>query len=141
MIDYSKWKEDQLSVTNLLLDPLNSRIPDSGTELSQRDLIADMVENDKVYELAKNIVDNGYYPVEALIVVEEREKKYVIEGNRRLAALKLLLSPEIAPENWERRFRALANQVNPDSIRKVKVIRAPSRDDAAPVIMSRHTRS
>ena len=71
MIDYSKWKEDQLDVINLLLDPQNSRIPDSGTELSQRDLIADMVENDKVHELAKNIVDNGYYPIEALITVEE----------------------------------------------------------------------
>ncbi len=141
MIDYSKWKEDQLDVTNFLLDPNNSRIPDSGTELSQRDLIADMVENDKVYDLTKNIVDNGYYPVEALIIVEEQKKKYVVEGNRRLAALKLLLSPEIGPENWERRFRALANRIDPNTIRKVKVIRAPSREAAAPVIMSKHTRS
>ena len=140
MIDYSRWKEDSLHITNLLLDPHNSRIPDSGAELSQRDLIADMVENDKVHELARNIVDNGYYPVEALIVVEEEKKRYVVEGNRRLAALKLLLSPETAPEIWERRFRSLANRIDPNTIRKVKVIRAPSREAAAPVIMTKHTR-
>lgn len=139
MIDYSKWKESQLSVTNLRLDPQNPRIPDSSIELSQRDLIADLVENDKILELAKNIVDNGYYPVESLIIVEDDKKKYVLEGNRRLAALKLLLSPETAPTDWERRFRALSNRVDPNSIKKVKVIQAPSRDAAAPIIMSKHT--
>jgi hypothetical protein len=140
MIDYSKWKESTPLVTNLLLDPHNPRIPASGTDLSQRDITADLVEHDKVLEIAKSIVDNGYYPVEALIVVEEKKKKYVVEGNRRLAALKLLISPEQAPEHWVRRFRALANRIDPNSIKKVKVIRAPSRGTAAPVIMSKHTR-
>lgn len=142
MIDYSKWKESQLTVTNLLLDPHNPRIPDSGENLSQRDLLADLVANDKVYELAKSIVENGYYPVESLIFVEEQKKKYVVEGNRRLAALKLLISPEIAPDPvWERRFRALSNRIDPSAVRKVKVIKAPTREAAAPVIMSKHTRS
>ena len=139
MIDYSKWKESQINVTSLHLDPNNPRIPDFGRELSQRELISDLVENDKVLELAKNIVDNGYYPDQSLIIVEEDKKKYVLEGNRRLGALKLLLSPEIAPTDWERRFRALSNRIGPNSIKKVKVIRAPSRDAAAPIIMSKHT--
>lgn len=142
MIDYSKWKESQLIVTNLLLDPHNPRIPDSGESLSQRELIADLVANDKVYDLAKSIVENGYYPVEALIFVEEQKKKFVVEGNRRLAALKLLISPEMAPDSgWERRFRALSNRIDPNTVRKVKVIKAPSREAAAPVIMSKHTRN
>lgn len=139
MIDYSKWKPSQLTVTTLLLDPHNPRIPDSGKNLSQRELIADLVENDKVFELARSIVDNGYYPVEALIIIQEDKKYYVVEGNRRLAALKLLLSPESAPQKWERRFRSLANRIDPSMIKKVKVICAPSREDTAPVIMSRHT--
>lgn len=142
MIDYSKWKETQLAVTGLLLDPKNPRIPDSGRSLSQRDLLADLVANEKVYDLAKSIAENGYYPVEALIIVEESKSKYVVEGNRRLAALKLLLSPESAPDKGaERRFRTLAGRTNPSVLRKVKVIKAPSREDAAPVIMGRHTRS
>lgn len=141
MIDYSTWKEGHLKVTTLLLDPDNPRIPDSGEKRSQRDLLAELVENDKVYDLAKSIVENGYYPVESLIIVEEKGKKYVVEGNRRLAALKLLLSPESAPNDLrKRRFRALANRISPEAVSKVKVIRAPTREAAAPVIMSKHTR-
>lgn len=141
MIDYGKWKNDEPNVTNLRLDPNNPRIPDSGKELSERDLISDLLDNDKVYELAKSIVNNGYYPVESLIVVKEKGKTYVLEGNRRLAALKLLLSPESAPEKWVRRMRALSNQIDTKSIRTVKVIQAPSREAAAPAIMSKHTRT
>lgn len=142
MIDYGAWKEIQLTVTNLLLDPRNPRIPDSSEALSQREVLADLVVNDKVLELARSIVDNGYYPVESLIYVEEDGRKYVLEGNRRLAALKLLMSPETAPDkSWERRFRALANRIDPATVRKVKVIKAPSREAAAPVIMSKHTRN
>lgn len=141
MIDYSKWKESPVTVTNLLLDPYNPRIPGSGANLSQRELLTDLVEYYKVFELAKSIVENGYYPIEALVIVEERKKKHVVEGNRRVAALKLLLSPEMAPnERWERRFRALANRIDPKAIRRIKAIQAPSRDAAAPFIMSKHTR-
>lgn len=140
MIDYSNWKESQLAVTSLLLDPNNPRIPDSSENLSQRDIIAVLVAKDKIYELAENIVKNGYYPVESLIFVEEKKKKYVVEGNRRLAALKLLVSPDMAPDSiLQRRFRALSNRINLTSVRKVKVIKAPTREAAAPVIMSKHT--
>ena len=142
MIDYTKWKVRDLVVTNLLLDANNPRVPGSGKDLSQRDLIADLVQNDHVLELAKRVVDNGYYPVEKLIVIKEDKKFVVLEGNRRAAALKLLLSPESAPDDkWVSRFRALANRIDQKSIRTVGTIEAPSRDAAAPIIMSRHTRN
>ena len=140
MIDFSKWKESQAGVIFLKLDPLNPRIPGSGTELTQRDVVKDLIENEKILDLAKSIVESGYFPTEALITVEEEKKKYVVEGNRRLAALKLLISPEYAHSpQWERRFRALSNRISTAAIKKVKVIQAPSREAAAPIIMSRHT--
>lgn len=43
--------------------------------LSQRELI----EHEKVHDLARSIVEKGYYPVEALIVVDETGEKYVVE--------------------------------------------------------------
>ena len=140
MINYDNWKEIQVPVTNLLLDPSNPRIPGSGENLTQRDLLRDLVENDKVYELARSIADKGYYPIESLIIVEENGKKYVLEGNRRLAALMLLLSPEAAPENWEKRFRNLAARVELKALMKVKALIAPTREAAAPLIMSKHTK-
>ena len=141
MIVYGNWKERRFFVTTLKLDPRNARIPAAASDLSQRELTADLVEHDKVYDIAKSIADNGYYPVEALIAVEENGDKYIVEGNRRLAALKLLLSPQAAPSDyWQRRFRALANRVDRKTIIRVKIVVAPSREDAAPIIMSRHTR-
>ena len=37
-------------------------------------------------------MNNHYFPYEPLFVIEEKGKLYVIEGNRRLAAVKILLS-------------------------------------------------
>lgn len=55
-----------------------------------------------VRELVQSIAASGFFPHEAIIVAEEGGKKVVIEGNRRLAAVKVLLSPAVAKENgWE----------------------------------------
>lgn len=139
MQSFDDWKDKTLTVPSLLLDSQNPRIPNTDSKQGQRELIADLVENDKVYELAKGIVDKGYYPVEALIAIVVNGKHIVLEGNRRLAALKLLLSPDIAPTSSAGKFRNLASRANLAAIKKVRVSVAPSREAAAPVIMSKHT--
>ena len=99
MIDFKKWKRTSGSVTRLMLDPLNPRLPEADRELSQRELLAALIENDDVEGLAKSVVDKGYYPLEPLIAIDgENGNRIVIEGNRRLAALKLLISPDGAPK-------------------------------------------
>ena len=140
MIDYSAWAEKPTLVTTLQLDAKNPRIPASGASREQRDLIAELVEHDKVYELAKEITDQGYVPVESLVAVIEDGKHVVLEGNRRLAALKLLIAPESAPDKWVKRFRSLSARVPLDSIKRVNVLYAPTRDAAAPFLMQKHTR-
>lgn len=139
-MDFSKWPEKRLRVTNILLDPLNPRIPPTDEQLGQRTIIAHLVYHDKVDELARSIADNGYFPTESLIAVKQNGKTVVIEGNRRLAALKLLLAPETAPEDRQPRFRTISRRADTTSIRKVRLIVAPSREAAAPIIMSRHTK-
>ena len=57
MQSFDNWKDKTLAVPSLLLDSQNPRIPDTDSKQGQRELIADLVENDKVYELAKSIVD------------------------------------------------------------------------------------
>lgn len=90
--DYSTWTEKIVAVTNLSLDPKNFRIPATASPLGPRDLIADLVEQENAYGLARDIVEQGYFPTESLIVVVEDGKNIVVEGNRRLAALKCLIS-------------------------------------------------
>lgn len=138
-MDYSKWPERSISVVTTLLDQRNPRIPPSDEPFTQRDLLAELVFHDKVYELARNIVTNGYYPVESLIVIRVNNKLTVVEGNRRLAALKLLCAPEAAPEEFKARFTSLSNRIDKVTIKKVKVVISPNREAAAPIIMSRHT--
>lgn len=139
-MDFSKWPEKYLLVTNIKLDQLNPRIPPSDEILDQRSLIADLVYHDKIIELSRNIANNGYFPIELLIVVYENKKYIVIEGNRRLAALKLLINPEAAPEDQIPKFRSISNRIDVNTIKKVRIIVAPSREAAAPIIMSKHTK-
>lgn len=47
-----------------------------------------------VDEIVQSIISNGYFQNEALIAVEEEGKLIVIEGNRRLAAVKAILHPD-----------------------------------------------
>ena len=139
MVNYNDWKTKDLAVTSLFLDPLNPRIPEADENLSQRKLIEFLLEHDKVYDLAKEIVDKGYFPTEALIGVQIDGRKYILEGNRRLAALKLLINPDGAPAAFKKRFIALSGRADLSLVKKVKVVLAPSREAAAPMILAKHT--
>jgi len=139
-MDYSKWPEQTLPVVSLQLDPKNPRIPSGGKDLTQRELIHDLVNHDRVYELARRIVKRGFYPVESLIGMQQDNKVIILEGNRRLAALKLLIAPEQAPDTHVKKFRRLANRIGSDTIKKVRVLIAPDREAAAGLIIDKHTR-
>lgn len=139
MVNYNDWKTKDIAVTSLLLDPLNPRIPEADENLSQRKLIEFLLEHDKVYDLAKEIVDKGYFPTEALIGVEIGNKKYILEGNRRLAALKLLINPDGAPASLKKKFITLSERADLSVVKKVKVVLAPSREAAAPMLLAKHT--
>ena len=140
MIDFKKWRKRTATVTELLLDPLNPRLPEADHSLSQRELLEALVANDDVEDLAKSIVEKGYYPLEPLIAIEDGGKRHIMEGNRRLAALKLLLSPDGAPEKEVKKFRGLSERIDTDQIKRVEIMIAPSRTAAAPLIMGKHTK-
>jgi hypothetical protein len=88
------------SVNTLLFDPKNPRLPSSVDENSDEAIIRWMLEDATIIELMMSIGEKGYFPGEALLVVEDKNvpgKYIVIEGNRRLTAVKLLLDPALAP--------------------------------------------
>lgn len=140
MFDYSSWERELFNVTSLKLDPLNPRVSGIRPEIDQPTLLAYFVENYAVYELAKGIAENGFFPDEVIIVFRENElNRYVLEGNRRVAALKLLLNPDGAPEKLKRKFRILSRSVDRSLIKKVQAVVAPSREEATPIIIEKHT--
>ena len=96
-------EEQSVAITDLCLDPNNPRFY---TEKSTGDVpdtkIADdriqqrawqSIENLGVQELYHSILRNGFLPLDKIVVRPISAGKYVVvEGNRRLAALKLLRS-------------------------------------------------
>jgi hypothetical protein len=90
----------RLPVRDLDLDPLNPRlvVPASA---SQTDLVTLLYEEESLDELVPSFLENGYFEEEPLVVVPQGKRHTVVEGNRRLAALKLLLEPTL-----RRRVRA-----------------------------------
>jgi hypothetical protein len=61
-------------------------------------LMDDPADAKKLYNLAQHISINGMDPTELQLVFPDQEGHHiVIEGNRRLAALKLLIKPDLCP--------------------------------------------
>lgn len=142
MSKYLKWQRLILPVTSLQLDDRNPRVPlPAGGKASQAALLEDLLAHEKVEDLAKEIVADGLSPLETLLGIQDGKRTLIVEGNRRLAALKLLISPELAPEKYIARFRRLAKQIDLSEIAEVPVLLAPSRTEAAPLLIQKHTRS
>lgn len=88
----------QATIAELLLDVNNPR---SATAKSQKDAIKKMLEEqkDKLVRLAESVVQQkGLSPLDRLLVLKKTPsaKGYtVLEGNRRLAVLKILDNPSL----------------------------------------------
>ncbi len=84
---------DRVSVDDLDFDPRNPRMVEYADwpKLTQKDLLRILWQEMAVDELALSISASGYFDYEPLFVATEKGRLVVIEGNRRLAAVKLLL--------------------------------------------------
>lgn len=84
-----------VSVESLLFDLENPRFPDLTDQRSALHAFCGPRHAKKTVVLAESIAEMGLNPSELLIVIRaEAGKKFiVVEGNRRLAALKLLTNP------------------------------------------------
>jgi len=83
-----------ITLTQLQLDYKSPRLPiDSSNE---NDIIEWMLQGASILELMLSIGENGFFIGESLLIVKETNQYIVIEGNRRLTALKILNNPELA---------------------------------------------
>lgn len=87
---------ERVDVDRLFLDTKNPRLAEYtlGEKPTQPELLKILWQKMAVDELAMSIAARGYFPHEPLFVEEDGDRLVVIEGNRRLAAVKLLLDPE-----------------------------------------------
>jgi hypothetical protein len=90
---------EYLPIGNLHYDKQNPRLPHSVIDSDNDTLVIDwMLKDASIIELMGSIGEKGFFPAEPLLVVQiGKSKNYtVIEGNRRLTAVKLLNNPKLA---------------------------------------------
>jgi hypothetical protein len=86
------WQDQDIPTDDLFLDPHNPRLRDFGLDerSSQDEILSTLWSKMAVDEVALSIAENGFYRHEPLYAAREQGRLFVVEGNRRLAAVKLL---------------------------------------------------
>jgi hypothetical protein len=130
---------DALPLSVLDLDPSNPRLPESMQGKTQDELLAFIAGEYHALEIGRSIARHGYFPSEPLIVIKKQDRYTVLEGNRRLVALKLLADPDLASrlelpdaEEWSE----IAGDAQLDA--NFPVVVAHSWREVAPIIGFRH---
>jgi hypothetical protein len=90
-------KINYIPLEKLKFDPQNPRLPSDLTGKKDEQKVIDfMLRDASLLELMSSIGESDYYRSEPLLVVPDKNEYIVVEGNRRLAALKLLSNPHLA---------------------------------------------
>jgi len=91
-----------VEIRHLLFDPENPRLPEEAKD-DQRQIFRFLVEDIGIEDVINSLASSGLIPADPLIArpAKNAGDYYLIEGNRRLAALKLLTGERIGDEKPE----------------------------------------
>lgn len=132
-----KINPEWLPVSRLLIDRENFRLDLANP--TQDDLLQVLDRDYQLKQIGESLADNGYFPQEPLVAIRKSGDYYiVVEGNRRLAALKLLLEPRCRSlvrdgEFWEGLHRTMKY-----AITEVPVIVFDAREEITSFLGYRH---
>lgn len=132
-----EWQDDYENIKNLYLDLKNPRVPEHA-RLDEDSIVEYLLENEDIMEIAKNIAINGYHRSAVSIVCTENRKRVILDGNRRLAACKLLLDPSLTSGIRRKTLEKLQGTANLKELKSIKITIAPSRKDAEKEISDIH---
>ena len=132
------------SIKDLYLDPLNPRLGrnNTGPAVSQEKILG-LMQDWTLDELAVSFLESGFWPQEALLVVAEplygKERLVVIEGNRRLAALKYL-KRAVDKTPASRKWAEVASSAPPpdDLFERVPFVQVGGRSEIEAFLGFRH---
>ena len=124
--------------TKLLdFDPKNPRLIEDGIkDPSNAQIIKVLADTSDLSELVASIATNGYIDIEPLIVERIGDRFRVLEGNRRLAAIRILQEPSLA-KGTGITVPSIGNEVK-KSLRKVTAYAVSSPEQARDFIGFKH---
>lgn len=128
------------AVAELRFDPDNPRIPTDVDPTDEQAVLDWMLQDAGLVELMGSIAVNGFFPAEPLLITpaESGSGYWVLEGNRRLAAVKLLLEPERAPRRKVAVAAAAAEVVDQDALSRLPCVEFGHRRDVLDYLGYRH---
>ena len=142
-IQYTKLADLSLDAKNPRLDPRSTN-----ETLSQEDILDLMRDDWALDELVVSYLESGFWTHEALLVIEEalngQSHLVVVEGNRRLAALKCLYAAfhreQGSGQPISKKWRSLVeNGEIPDNLfDRIPYIQVDSREDVEAFLGFRH---
>ena len=131
-----------MKVELLKLDRRNPRLQGVADSMDDVDIISKLYLSEDLGELLQSISANGYMDIEPLIVMQEDLKYIVLEGNRRLASIRLFREPYLANQIFERDGIKISIPKIPeehrDSLEQVSVYGVANREDARSYIGFKH---
>lgn len=120
------------------LDTKNPRLPVS-VGRSPEEMINHIALTTSIEDLMSAIAENGFFPGEPLVAVEEDGRYVVVEGNRRLTAVKLLHDPSLCDRPSSRMLelaKSVAHKL--DTLEYLPVITRKTREEILPYLGFRH---
>lgn len=150
----------EVQVDRLHLDPLNPRLPSNIQGKSESEVLKALYDYFNLEELAVSMSQNGYFDEEPLVAIPRevpkelqkagyekkefeafiREKNThftIVEGNRRLATIKILLDKSLQQALGKRIWPALVREVQED-LSCLPLIVYPERDQVVAYLGVRH---
>ncbi|HEY0381187.1 MAG TPA: ParB/RepB/Spo0J family partition protein [Candidatus Elarobacter sp.] len=121
-------------ISDLHFDPDNPRLPES-VRRKDLDILAYLADETALHELMQTIGENGFFVGEPLIGFPKDGRIFIVEGNRRLAALQLLNDPLSIQRRTSIVEAARDARYKPTSVPVVMIKR---RGDAATYLGYRH---
>jgi len=127
-----------ISPEKLLLDVENPRFGLSESS-SQSEALKYLFDTSDIKELWYSIIENGFLPYEPLVAyqVQGTDEFIVVEGNRRLAAVKTLLYPAMIRE-FSKTTVPSVPEIHKNTLVALPVTVIADRDDADEYIGYRH---
>lgn len=126
-------------VSKLVLDEDNPRLPSHIQNQPQKEILNYIARKGGIEDLMSAIGENNFFEGEVLVVyhndADDDGIYRVIEGNRRLTAVKLLNNPALCPKRPSIAELAEAAKYKPT---KLPVIVMPTRTEVLPYLGSRH---
>ncbi|MFH0227089.1 ParB N-terminal domain-containing protein [Vibrio furnissii] len=131
--------QTMISPDYLVLDANNPRLFLEARGRDQESLLKSLANTADLKELIQSITENGYLSIEPLIIAEHDDGEHfvVLEGNRRLAAIRLLKDRELAKRCRISTPETLSPEVQ-ESLEEVAVYRVAKVSDARSLIGFKH---